>query len=341
MAAQEMEPDPPIDELVNSTVVSVRYALITQLLGKIAAPARDLRIIQSSAGGPGAWDARSFSTAVVVPWVADNQNVIGSSSEPYVSKPLRRERLELNMHNVRSRAAWNKLVHLLDQLEHEGEETVRVTFQRVLKSLVRRLATQSFAYAIPQRISLGRLQTIIDKFLSEPSGGLRPLAVTAALIQTASDAYSIFSKFECQGINESDSASDVPGDIVCYDTGHPPRISLCVEVKDQSLTLTHVKASSLKAKRTDLGLESLLFVVPSVVSVDREDIADYVAREWASGMNVHITSLRKLVATWFLLLDESWRVRFVREIGEELDIRHDQPSRKAWHDLLLVTEESQ
>ena len=83
-------PDPKVDALANSKVVAVRYALVTQMLGKIADTTRDLCILQQAAGGPGAWDARSFSKAVVVPWVSANDNVIGTSADPYVSKPLRR-----------------------------------------------------------------------------------------------------------------------------------------------------------------------------------------------------------------------------------------------------------
>ena len=80
MAANDMEPDSAIDVLANSNGVAVRYALVTQLLGKIADPMRDLCAVQLAAGGVGAWDARSFSTSVVVPWVSANQHVLGTSA---------------------------------------------------------------------------------------------------------------------------------------------------------------------------------------------------------------------------------------------------------------------
>ena len=95
--------DDEIDRVANSTVVSIRYALVTQILGKIADPGRSLLALQLAAGAPGAWDARSFSTAVVVPWVADANHVLGTSAEPYANKPLRRERLERGMRNVRNK----------------------------------------------------------------------------------------------------------------------------------------------------------------------------------------------------------------------------------------------
>ena len=62
--------DPETDRLVDSDVVSIRYAVVTQLLGKVADPARDLLCLQRGAAegaeGAGRWDPRSFCIAVVV-----------------------------------------------------------------------------------------------------------------------------------------------------------------------------------------------------------------------------------------------------------------------------------
>lgn len=341
LAANDTALDPDIDKLANSKGVAVRYALVTQLLGKISDPGRDLRIVQLSEGSAGAWDARSFSTAVIVPWVSENQNVIGTSSEPYASKPLRRERLEHNMPDVRYQKDWNALVALFDDLEDASEKEVRQTFRLVLRSLTRRLASQIFSYAIPQRISLRRLQEILEQFLSTASGGLRPQAVTAALMRTVGDVYSLFSKVESQGINESDAASGVPGDILCYSRNDPERISIVVEVKDMELTLGHVSATSVKAKQADAGFANLLFAVPGIRASDRDQIAARVATEWASGMNIYTISIPAMVDALFILADESCRIDLIREIGKELDRLQNQPARKAWHDLLLTTEGNQ
>ena len=341
LEADDHEPDDEIDELANSKGVAIRYALVTQLLGKIADPARDLRAVQLGDGAGGAWDARSFSTSVIVPWVADNQHVLGASAEPYASKPLRRERLEHDMSNVRYQADWNALVALFDGLEEQGHEAIKETFRRVLRSLVRRLAEQSFGYAIPQRISLHRLQVILSQLLATPSGGLRPQAVTTALMRTIGEAFALFSKVESQGINEADAAGGVPGDVLCYCQDDPERICLVVEVKDMELTLGHVDATRVKAKQADVGLANVLFTVPGIHKDDRAEIASRVANEWAAGMNVYTINIQALVDALFILADESWRVRFIREIGEELDSRQNQPARKAWHDLLLTTEGSQ
>ena len=336
LAEDSTDPDDEIDPLVNSTVVSIRYALVSQILGKIADPRRSLLALQLGEGVPGAWDARSFSTAVVVPWVADSNNVLGTSPEPYANKPLRRERLERGMRNVRNKAEWELLVTLLESLDSASSEKLRATFRRILRSLVRRLASQSFSYAIPPRIAQPRLAGILDAFLAVPSGGLRPHAITAALMRTVGEATAVFSRVETQGINEADSAGGVPGDVICYCGDEPERICLVVEVKDQNLTLAHVRASSLKAKQAGQNLSNLLFAARGIREQDRERIDEVSRQEWASGMNIYTVTIGELVNAVFVLLTEDWRIRLIREIGSELDRRQSQPARRAWHDLLLL-----
>ena len=335
VAENDMTPDLRIDTLANSKTVAIRYALVTQLLGKIADPSRNLLALQLAASGPGAWDARSFATAVVVPWVTDNQHVLGTSLEPYASKPLRRERLERAMPNVRDKQGWTQLVGLLDELEGAGHLGRIEAFRRVLRALVRRLAKQTFGYAIPQRISLPAMSKLLVAFLDTPSGGLRPLAMTAALFRTIGTAFGLFSRVESQGINEADAPGGAPGDVLCYCHDDPNRLCLVIEVKDIDLTLAHVQSSTRKAKQADVGLTNLLFAVPAIRMPDREAIENLTRREWAAGLNVYTASVVPLMESTFMLLGDAWRIDLLRSIGTELDERQDQAARRSWHDLLI------
>ena len=334
VAENDMTPDVLMDTLANSKTVAIRYALVTQILGKIADSTRNLLTLQLAASGPGAWDARSFATAVVVPWVTDNQHVLGTSLEPYASKPLRRERLERTMPNVRNKQGWAQLVGLLGELEGAGRLALVEAFRRVLRALVRRLAEQTFGYAIPQRISLSAMSKMLGTFLDTPSGGFRPLAVTTALLDTIGRAFGLFSHVEAQGINEADAAGGAPGDVLCYCHDDPERLCLVVEVKDIDLTLAHMQASTRKAKQADVGLTNLLFAVPTVRLSDREAIETLTRREWASGLNVYTTGVVPLMESAFMLLADGWRIDLLRAIGTELDERQDQAARRTWHDLL-------
>ena len=331
LAEEDQPPDPQIDQFVNSSIVSIRYACMTQLLGKIADPSRHILSIQASDTRAGSWDARSFAKHVIVPWVADNHAVLGTSTEPYVSKPLRRSALG-DVSNVRNKAAWEAFVLFLQTLDQEDPGRLRQTFKRCLHSLARKLKKQTFDYHIPHRISLRQVTLLLATFLEEPSKGLRPLAVSAALLRVFGEAFSIFADTQAQGLNEADSASGRPGDIVCYDADKKP--ALVVEVKDRDLTLLDLQDSVSKVMRCE-GISRLLFAVPRLHEQQRTEIEKRIEKEWASGLNVYHIDIQILANAAFTLLDETWRIKFLREVGEELDARGDHSHRETWRQLLL------
>ena len=323
-----------IEYLVNSKVVSIRYALLTQIIGKIADPSRSLMWLQTGAGEPGAWNARSFCDAVIVPWVGDNHDVIGTSAEPYASKPLRRLRLSRDMENVRNKGDWDRLVALFESLDDAPTGKLQKVCIQCLIAVARRLSRQSFKYQIPARISVADMLKTLETFLSDQSGGLRPMAVTTALMRIVGEGFGLFGLVKSQGVNEADVASGVPGDVMCYtDDG---RVVLVVEVKDRKLTLADVRASSRKARQSNIELTNFLFASPGLRQSEKAQIGDFIETQWASGLNLYQVDLLDLAKSSFVLLDETWRPKFLREIGVELDYHKDHEHRRAWHDLLAT-----
>ena len=213
LRANSAETDPDIDALVNSPVASIRFALVTQMLGKIADPSRSLLSLQLRAVDDGAWDARSFANRVVVPWNRDNHQLIGGSADPYVSNPLRRSRLD-DEANVRNPGEWKHLVDFVQLLDAAPRTELMKQYERVRRSLARRLAARKFLYPIPQRIGQVQLERMVARFLEEPSNGLRPLAVATALFKTLGASFSLFPKVLAQCLHEADAASGKPGDIM-------------------------------------------------------------------------------------------------------------------------------
>ena len=333
------EPDESIDKLVDSRVTSIRYALLTQILGKVADPDRSLMYLQSGNQEAGAWNARSFCDAVIVPWVSDNHDVLGTGSEPYASKPLRRPRLERNMQNVRNKAEWEALYDFFSSLDHVDNDELKVAFRRCLGSVARRLSRQSFKYQIPIRASLPQLLQALEEYFREPSGGLRPLVITAAMMEVLGEGFSIFSRVTSQGINEADAASGAPGDVMCYDA--EDNLVLAVEVKDRALKLSDVRSSTRKAQKSISSLSNLLFAAPKIHDQEKDSIFNSIETAWASGLNIHRVDIVELAATTFVLLGEEWRPAFLRRIGNELDARGDHAHRLAWHRILsAMTEEN-
>jgi hypothetical protein len=77
---------------INHTMVSFRFCLPTQLLGKAVNPAIDCLSMQrrTEPGYPtSGWDARSLARKVVAVFNATIENVLGPSSDPYVGNPMR------------------------------------------------------------------------------------------------------------------------------------------------------------------------------------------------------------------------------------------------------------
>ena len=327
------ETDDEIDRLVNSKVKSIRYAVLAQMMGKIAVGHRSLLSLQAGDGRTlGAWDPRSFCSAVIVPWETDNHGVLGKSHDPYVNNPLRRPRLDAGTEQLRSKAEWDALVAFLSPLETAPRSELEAAFVRCLKSAARRLSAQSFRYPIPIRASLPQMLRVLDAFVAEPSGGLRPLAVTAAMMAVLGRAFSIFASVSSQGLNEADASKGAPGDVMCMDGDG--EMVLAVEVKDRALTLADVRGSTSKAKASTETLGNLLFATPSIRNDELDAIREIIETTWESGLNVSQIDILDLAKGAFVLLGEEWRPDLLQEIGKELDRRGDHAHRRAWHTLL-------
>ncbi len=325
--------DSVVDRLVNSKILSIRYAILTQILGKIADEHRSLMCLQmGTEEAEGAWDARSFCSAVIVPWVADNHDVLGKSPDPYVNNPLRRPRLDKGTHQLRYKTEWDALVSFLSPLDSASPSELEAAFIRCLESTARRLSSQSFGYQIPVRVSLEQMLRILEIFLAEPSGGLRPLVIVAAMMAVLGRAFSLFARVSSQGINEADSLKGVPGDVMCFDDNG--RMILAIEVKDRALTLADVRDSTRKARAAINPLSNLLFASPSIQEDERDAIGENIETAWASGLNMSQIDIMDLAHAAFALLSEEWRPKLLREIGAELDKRGDHIHRRTWHDLL-------
>ena len=246
--------------------------------------------------------------------------------------PLRRPNLR-DLAGVKDKQRWNAFADFLQTIEDGDEDLLLKTFRRCLQSIARKLQRQSFEYPIPQRISLHNMSVMLTTFLAEPSNGLRPLVVATALFRILGEAFSLFSNIQSQGLNEADSASGVPGDIVCYD--RDDAVALAVEVKDYHLTLHEYRNSVTKALKGN-GISRLLFATPGIDEEDRQEIERRMETQWASGLNAYQVDLETLVKTTFSLLEEEWRIKFIGEVGKELDTRGVHVHRERWRQFLVM-----
>ena len=326
--------DDTIDELITCGVVSIRYALLTQLLGKLVDPQRDALSIQrgeaAAADAEGRWDARSFCQANVVTWVAEAGQVLGTSPDPYVNNPLRRQRLDEGYEPRRDRNLWDRLVEILNEVQQRnGVEFTEARLRQCLASLVRRYNELTVQFDVPQRISLDDTVGIVANYIAEPSGGERPQVIVAALMGTLGEGFGIFDEVVRQGINEADAADAAPGDVICYQEGAQV---YAVEVKDRTVTLLDVDSAIGKARRA--GVTELLFASTSP-QTDDPDVAERVKREFGLGINIYQLPIDTLLRVTLAIAGEGSRYHFLTLVGQELNDRVTQPVHKlAWQGLL-------
>ena len=260
--------------------------MLTQPLGKLTDHRRDVLSIQlgdaGSAEAAGRWDARSFCQTNVVPWVTDAGQVLGTSPDPYVNNPLRRNRLDEYPVSVRNRQLWDRLAALLTQVQEQGDLAyTEAKLRQCLASLAGKYNELAVQFDVPQRISLEDTLTTIATYLAEPSGGERPQVVVAALMRTIGDRFGIFDRVVRQGINEADAAGNRPGDVACYEHD---RLIFAVEVKDRTVTLQDLDTAISKARRSEVT--EVLFASASPSKGDPE-VSDRARREFGLGINIY------------------------------------------------------
>ena len=335
IVSQEAESvvDPDIDSLIKSQFVSIRFCLPTQLLGKLTDSRLNCQCLQKGNGDDESqWDPRGFSSKVIVPWVAENQFVLGTSSDPYVSKPLRKQYLEASPGNVKGEKEWILLYQVLKDVEDKNDpEFTKLRFLQALRSIKRLYSELSFQYYNPERISLEQTQSLVKDFLSESSGGDRGLAVAAALFETFGKYFKLYSDIKRNVINASDQATGLVGDIECIDENG--NLRLAIEVKERNLTLTDVRTAITKAR--GVSLTEVLLNAPGIVGNENEQINDLISRTWASGTNIYHLTIDDLITVGLFLTGEDGRIDFVKNVGNQLDKYNTQPiNRKRWKELL-------
>lgn len=322
-----------IDSLVNSRFVSIRFCLPTQLLGKLTDSKLNCLCLQKGSGDSDSqWDPRSFSNKVIVPWVSENQSVLGASTDPYVSKPLRKAFIEKNPGNVKGKEEWTLLYQVLHEVEsRNSEEYTRLCMFQALRSIQRKFSELVFEYFVPERISIEQTEKLVNAFLSEASGGDRGLSVAAALFCTFGKYFKIYKEVRRHVINASDQSTGLVGDIECI--GEDGRLKLAVEVKERNLTLTDVRSAILKARK--VSLQELLFNSPGTNPSENQEINDLISKTWSSGTNLYRLSIIELIRVGLSLTGELGRKDFLKNVGKQLDTYNTQPNnRKRWKELL-------
>jgi hypothetical protein len=292
----------------------------------------DALCLQRGDGGAGRWDPRGFAAQVVVTWNRKNQNVLGASGDPYVSNPLRRQRVDSGLDQMADREGWDSLCTVLNDVETKNnpEHTEKI-FIETLAAIRDRLRGLTFSYVLPDRISLKQAERLTRDFLAERSGGDRGLAVAAAIFEAIRDRFGGYIEVRRGMINAADAATMSAGDLECV--GSDGQIVIAAEVKERRIGLEDIQSALTKAR--EVGVKELIFFSQGIAEKEFTAVEDAIASAWASGTSIYCVTISEFLRNVFPLVGEQGIKSYVTHVGYQLDRFNTQPKhRKAWKDLL-------
>lgn len=321
-----------IDRSVNSTTKTYRYVLPTQLLAKCADPSLDCRSIQKGADLPSAFDARSLCSSVVVDFDRRNNNVLGGSSDPYVSKPLRIPSISPDhAKHQKNKGGFADLILVLDYAQ-SNPKLASSLLDSVLLRVRSRLQEVAVEYPVPLRASLDGTLSAIDLMLDQRSGGSVLQAIGAALFAVCGTRFHTHNQVVSRHVNSADEATGSAADIECVDDNG--NLILAVEIKDRPVTLGHL-VEKLTVIRSQSIKEFLLVGRGIPEGSEADALGEIVRREFASGHNIYVITVTECVRSVLILLGESGRRDVLMAISGEMEKQNVEIRfRRRWRDIL-------
>jgi hypothetical protein len=259
------------------------------------------------------WDARSLASKVVAPFNRQQENILGTSADPYVGNPMRIPRMERDDQSKKDVTGWNTLVDVLEHVESRDDPaSIEAVFRQVLLEMFRRQQSLHFVYSLPPRIRLEETLSLAQRSLQEKSGGL-------------------FAKVERARINASDEAIGQAADLECVNT--EGKVVLAVEVKERTLTLTDVEGALRKCRQRKI--KDIFFAAPKIKCDGQSTLDERIGRAFASGQNLYVFDFFVFARSILALGGEPIRITFLQKVGEHLDNWNTQPAhRQVWKKLL-------
>lgn len=258
------------------------------------------------------WDARSLAGKVVAPFNQRQENILGTSADPYVGNPMRIPRMARDDQSKKDVPGWNILVEVLERVESRGDpDFTEAVFRQTLLEMLRRQQSLRFVYSLPPRISLDDTLDLAQRFLQEKSGGDRGLALCGALFDAIGSHFGLFARVERARINASDEATGQAADLECVDA--EGKVLLAVEVKERTLTLTDVEGTLRKCRQRKI--KDIFFAAPGVQEDDQSALDERIERAFMSGQNLYVFDFFDFARSVLALGGEPIRSTFLQKSG--------------------------
>jgi hypothetical protein len=313
------------ERLFSSATQAFREALVGCAVAKILDPEIDIRLPYMNQG-ESAFNGRTLDERVVNPFLHDHS--IPCSKGPYLSALRRNIRFEPETaRGLRDREAYTAFLKFIGELERADGSTARLYLRYLLYTFLKLREASHITVSRVRRLSLEQYSRLLDGLLAVPSGGLMPVLFAVAMLQTLKRCFGLDWEIEWQGINVSDRATGVGGDIVIKtrDT-----IVLAVEVTERVVDRARV-ISTFSSKISPQAIEDYLFLFTSALPTD--DARKAAQEYFAQGHEIVFAQMREWILNGLVTIGHLCREMFTSELVGLLDVRQVPAALKvAWND---------
>ncbi len=322
-----------IERSINSNTKTYRYVLPTHILGKCVNPNINVISIQSGSDLEGSFNFRSFCKKTIVPFERENNEVLGGSGDPYVSKTLREKKLTKEVReSKRNKKGWDDLCYILERVQQKSDrEFTELVFKKIMVEIYKRLKKTEISYPVPKRVSLENTVAVLQDYLTGSSGGVRLQIICTALAKALKGEYAIYDSVESSTITTADTQTGQVADINCKNK--KGETVFAIEVKERHLEKVDIE-DKLSIARLQ-NVTELAFVTKKGVKREKK-IENLSKEEFAKGQNIYvIEDILSFIRSTLILLGEEGRREFLKQVGECLkNYKAPYKDRKDWSSRL-------
>lgn len=276
------------DIVFASKTQAYREVLLGCLLTRITDRAKDIRLPYVRLG-PNAFSGRYLDERLINPFLRAKN--IPSSKGPYLSVFRRQVKFdETTTPGLRDKHGYQAFLDLLGIIEKEQDQEALLTLlDYVLYRFVVLREQAKIELIGLERISLSQYKQLINGLLEKPSGGVFPVILVLAMIDTIMHRFSLPWEVDYQEINVADMASGAAGDIAIKEQGSP---LLTIEVTERPVDTSRVQAT-FKDKIAAMILPDYVFLV----HLERigNEAKQQAEKYFAQGYDVNFVDVREWV----------------------------------------------
>ncbi|MBN1592083.1 MAG: restriction endonuclease, SacI family [Candidatus Coatesbacteria bacterium] len=315
------------DLLFSSRIKSYREVLIGCGLARLLDPSINIRLPYISQGEE-AFNGRTLDERVINPFL--QRRFVPCSRGPYLAIFRRSVRfVPETAVGLRDKDGYSALLVFIDALESSDESTARSIVAYIIYCFVLLRDEARIPVSRISRMSLEQWRVLIGGLLSSQSGGLLPVLLAVAMLRTIKIFYKLRWEISWQGINVSDTASGMAGDITVKQNGN---IILAIEVTGRRIEKARI-ISTFNTKILRSGVVDYLFVFSMTPPTD--DAVQAASAYFSQGHELNFLEIRDWIINNLGTTGSVGRKIFKDELLALLDTSEVPASVKmVWNDIV-------